>query len=251
MAKFNELYNKLNTNTVHVENIDNVTVNTEGIIDNIVNWVKGEKLVAYSRFKYMNQFCKTFEDPQVNHGLWGFFMPKAEGYVTKLGMYALGKSASQAMNQLVKSVKLDAKSENRGISSSYNNDYDSNINMESINADIDKVSQAVSDFESFSSTINRNASVMEILGQPIELTECRAIIRVLHRLQGVSKADWLDPIEYAEDKMKNDPNFFTFKAKLKPLRMLADKMEQFRAKWLKFILDEIRFEERKTRGVDA
>ena len=254
MAKFHELFDQEFGSKPHGESISNEQIHSEGIVDNIVDWVKGKKVVAYSRFKYMNQFCKSFEDSKVNHGLWGFFMPKSEGYVSKLGMYALGKSASQAMNNLVKSIKLEMKGEPKKMNNlGYGHDYDSgtSFNTESFDPDVKKVDQVISDFESFRKTIDRNAAVMDPEPQPIELSDCKAIVRVLHRLEGVDHRDWLAPIENAKDDMKDDSNFFEFKEKIRPLEKLAKDMEDFRKKWVRFILDEVRFEEVKTRGADT
>lgn len=257
MAKFNTLFDQEFLSKPHGEMITDDQVHSEGILDKIVDWVKGEKVVAYSRFKYMNQFCKSFEDSKVNHGLWAFFMPKGEGYVSKIGMYALGKSASQAMNSLIKSIKMEV-FENTGRMNSlgYGHNYDSDssyggVNGEAYNPDVKKANQVLSDFETFAKTIERNAATLDPQPQPIELEECKAIVRVLERLERTDPKDWFEPIEDAKEDYKDHDKFFEFKDRLKPLETLARKMEEFRKKWAKFILDEVRFEEVKTRGESA
>ena len=257
MAKFNTLLDQEFLSKPHGEMITDDQVHSEGILDKIVDWVKGEKVVAYSRFKYMNQFCKSFEDSKVNHGLWAFFMPKGEGYVSKIGMYALGKSASQAMNSLIKSIKMEV-FENTGRMNSlgYGHNYDSDssyggVNGEAYNPDVKKANQVLSDFETFAKTIERNAATLDPQPQPIELEECKAIVRVLERLERTDPKDWFEPIEDAKEDYKDHDKFFEFKDRLKPLETLARKMEEFRKKWAKFILDEVRFEEVKTRGESA
>jgi hypothetical protein len=243
--KFKDIYDK--EPEIHTESIE---VHQEGIIDNIVDWIKGEKLVAISRYKYLNQFCKVFEDEKVNKGTWKFFMPPSENYVSKLAMYAFGRTAGQVMNGYIKNIHKAMKPKKESTEDSVNGYYpqhqeDDNKEQLVMPEDV------LRDFEDFAATIDRNAAVMDMQPVPVELEKCDYIVKVLHKLQGIKKQDWLEPIEEAKEDMKNDPKFFDFKEQLKPLEQLAQKMEEFRYKWSKFILDNVKFEEVKTRGDDA
>ena len=248
MGTFKDLYDK--QFEVHTESMVE-DIHTEGIIDNIVDWIKGEKLVALSRFKYLNQFCKSFEDKEINKGLWKLFMPPSENYVAKLGMYALGRTPGQILKGYIKNIikGLTPKKEKPEEAGGYYPD--TSTNNEKEEEPVKTPDEILQDFQSFADTIDRNAATMAMQPTPVELEKCNYIVKVLHKLQGVKKQDWTDVLEEAKEDMKNSPKFFDFKEQLKPLEHMVDKMEEFRYKWSKFILDNVKFEEVKTRGDDA
>lgn len=248
MAKFKDYYNKIEEPVIHSEYFTD-DLHAEGIIDNIVNWIKGEKLVALSRYKYLNQFCRSFEDKEVNKGLWKLFMPPSDSYVEKLGMYALGKTPGQVMNGFIKDIHKSMKPKKERPQDSM--DYYPSHSEEKEEEHIKTPDEILHDFQSFADIIERNAATMELQPAPVELENCKAVVRVLHKLQGVKRQDWKDVVEEAKESMKNNPRFFEFKEKLKPLETLVNRLEEFRYKWCKFILDNVKFEEVKTRGDDA